>query len=102
MLFQLYGDKALWQILGWVLVFAGLIIMNEIGRRTKIGGVAVFIVLPLALTVYFIAIAVGAANGAEWALNNQTYIYMNGWFHYAKLYAADIGCVGFKIGRAHV
>ncbi|MEE1114956.1 MAG: DUF5692 family protein [Eubacterium sp.] len=95
MLFQLYGDKALWQILGWVLVFAGLIIMNEIGRRTKIGGVAVFIVLPLALTVYFIAIAVGAANGAEWALNNQTYIYMNGWFHYAKLYAADIGCVGF-------
>ena len=23
---------------------------------------------------------IGAAMGAEWALNNQTYIYMNGWF----------------------
>ena len=27
--------------------------------------------------------------------SNQTYEYMNGWFHYAKLYAADIGVVGF-------
>ena len=25
----------MWQILGWVLVFAGLIITNEIERRTK-------------------------------------------------------------------
>lgn len=23
---------------------------------------------------------IGAAMGAEWALNNQTCIYMNGWF----------------------
>lgn len=95
MLFQLYGDKALMQLLGWVLVFAGLIIMNEIGRRTKLGGIAVFIILPLALTVYFIVIAVAAGAGVDWAVNNHTHIYMNSWFHYAKLYAADIGCVGF-------
>ena len=51
---------------------------------------------------------IGAAMGAEWALNNQTYIYMNGWFHYAKLYAALTGCIGFMmikygwgIGKQH-
>ncbi|MBO4214635.1 MAG: hypothetical protein J5876_06610 [Lachnospiraceae bacterium] len=95
MIFQLYGDQAMMQLLGFVLVFTGLILMNEVGRRTKLGGVCVFIVLPLILTAYFIAVALGAKAGAEWALNNQTYLYMNGWFHYAKLYAADIGCVGF-------
>ena len=63
MLFNLYGDNAMWQLLGWVLVFAGLVICNEIARRTKAGGVFFFLILPLALTVYFIAIAVGAANG---------------------------------------
>lgn len=97
MLFNLYGDNAMWQLLGWVLVFAGLVICNEIARRTKAGGVFFFLILPLALTVYFIAIAVGAANGAEWALNNQTHKYMNGWFHYAKLYAAVAGCIGFMM-----
>lgn len=97
MLFQLYGDQALMQLLGWVLVFAGLILMNEIGRRTKLGGIMVFVVLPLCLTVYFIAATLAAKSGAAWAVNNQTVLYMNGWFHYAKLYAADIGCVGFMM-----
>ena len=41
--------------------------------------------MPAALTVYFIAIYVGAANGAEWALNNPTYVHMNSWFHYANI-----------------
>ena len=97
MLFQLYGDKAMMQLLGFCLVFCGLILMNEIGRRTKAGGVAVFIVIPIILTVYFIAATIGAKSGAAWAQNNQTVVYMNGWFHYAKLYAADIGCVGFMM-----
>ena len=35
MLFQIYGDNAMYQLLGWVLVFAGLVICNEIARRTK-------------------------------------------------------------------
>ena len=50
MLFNLYGDNAMWQLLGWVLVFAGLVICNEIARRTKAGGVFFFLILPLALT----------------------------------------------------
>ncbi|HBE07820.1 MAG TPA: hypothetical protein DCY73_01970, partial [Lachnospiraceae bacterium] len=97
MMFQLYGETGVTQILGWVLVFAGLIIMNEIGRRTKFGGILVFAIIPLVLTAYFIAIQIGAHTGAAWALGTQTYMYMNGWFHYAKLYAADIGCVGFMM-----
>ena len=91
MLFQLYGSTAVTQLLGWVLVFAGLVILNEIGRRTKIGGIVLFVIIPAVLTIYFIAIQAGLFGGHS----NQTYEYMNGWFHYAKLYAADIGVVGF-------
>lgn len=91
MLFQLYGSTAMTQLLGWVLVFAGLVILNEIGRRTKIGGIVIFVIIPAILTIYFIGIQEGLFGGHS----NQTYEYMNGWFHYAKLYAADIGVVGF-------
>ncbi len=60
------------------------------------------------LTVYFIAIYVCAGMGREWALNNPTYLHMGSWFHYAKLYAATAGCIGFmmlkygwgKLGRS--
>ena len=56
MLFQI---ESMWQILGWVLVFAGLVIMNEIGRRSKAGGILLFVILPVILTVYFILAHVG-------------------------------------------
>ena len=75
MFFQIYGETAGWQLLGWLLVFAGLVIMNEIARRSKWGGIACFLVLPAVLSVYFIAIYIGAASGAEWALNNDTYVH---------------------------
>ena len=97
MLFQIYGETAIFQLLGWLLVFVGLILANEFARRTKVGGVICFLAIPAALTVYFISIYVGAAMGAEWALNNPTYVYMNGWFHYFKLYAATAGCIGFMM-----
>ena len=97
MLFQIYGETAMYQLLGFVLVFTGLVLANEFARRTKTGGIICFLVLPAALTVYFIAIAIGARAGAEWALNNQTYTNMNSWFHYAKLYAATAGCIGFMM-----
>ena len=101
MLFQIYGENAGWQLLGWVLVFAALVVLNEIARRSKIGGIVCFLAVPAALTVYFIAIYVCAAQGAEWALNNDTYVHMNSWFHYAKLYAATAGCIGFMMLKYH-
>ena len=97
MLFQIYGAFSAYKLLGWLAAFLGLVILNEIGRRTKIGGILIFVAIPLALTVYFIAIYAAAAKGAEWALNNPTYVHMNSWFHYAKLYAADCGCIGFMM-----
>ena len=88
MLFHVYGDNAIYQWLAMLAVLAGLILA--------------------VLTVYFIVVAIAAGAGAEWAVNNQTHIYMNGWFHYAKLYAALTGCIGFMmikyewgIGKKH-
>ena len=109
MLFNIYDERLIWHLIGWVLVFGGLVLANEFARRSKVGGVLSFIVLPAVLSVYFIAIYAGVAKGAEWALNNQTYVHMNSWFHYAKLYAAVAGCIGFmvlkykwgKLGKSH-
>ncbi len=81
------------QLLGWVLVFVGLILLNEIGRRTKAGGMLLFVIIPGVLTVYYILAHVGLFGGKA----NPTVAYMDGWFHYFKLYAADIGCVGFMM-----
>ena len=90
MIFQITN---LWQILGWVLVFAGLILLNELGRKTKVGGMIIFVIIPAILTVYFILAHMGMFGGE----NNPTVAIMDGWFHYFKLYAADIGCVGFMM-----
>ena len=72
MLFQI---NSMWQLLGWVLVFAGLVILNEIERRTKLGGYGIFVGVLAILTVYFIAIQISAANGG-WGATNDTYVYM--------------------------
>ena len=99
---------AIWQWIAMFGVLAGLILLNEFARKSKFGGAVMFFALPAVLTVYFVAIQFGAACGAEWALKNQTYVHMNGWFHYAKLYAALAGCIGFMmikygwgIGKQH-
>lgn len=108
MLFHVYGSNAVYQWLAMLGVLLGLILLNEFARRTKAGGLIMFGVLPAVLTVYFIVIGIAAGSGSRWALNNQTYLYMNGWFHYAKLYAALAGCIGFMmikykwgIGKSH-
>ena len=97
MLFQVYGADSIYKFIGWALVFAGLIITNEIARRSKAGGITIFVIIPAALSVFFIVLYASAAAGASWALHNQTYVHMTSWFHYAKLYAATIGCIGFMM-----
>ena len=109
MLFDVWGSDTLIHWAGWAMVFIGLIVLNEVGRRTKLGAAIIFGVAPLAMTIYCVAIAVGVSQGAEWALTNPTHVYQNSWFHYAKVYAALAGCWGFiaikyqwgKIGKAH-
>ena len=97
MLFQVYGENAMYQWLGWIMVFVSLIAANEVARRSKTGGIVCFLGIPAVLTVYFISIYVCAGMGMEWALNNPTYLHMGSWFHYAKLYAATAGCIGFMM-----
>ena len=97
MLFQVYGENAFFQWAAMLGVLVALILFNEFARRTKAGGIITFGVIPALLTIYFVAIGVGASMGAQWALENQTHIYMNGWFHYAKLYASLAGCIGFML-----
>ena len=55
MLFQVYGDNSIYQVVGWVLVFLGLILTNEIQRRSKLRGYGFFVGILGALTVSFIA-----------------------------------------------
>ncbi len=108
MMFQIYGDTSLTQLLGWCMVFVGLILLNELGRRTKWGGILIFVIIPIVLTIYFILAQFGLFDFIGDQHGNYTVAYMNGWFHYFKLYAADIGCVGFMmlkygwgIGKKH-
>ena len=91
-----------------ILVLVGLILLDEVARRTKLGGLIIFGAVPVVLTIYFIVIAACAAAGQTWAVENQTHVYMNGWFHYMKLYASLAGCIGFMmikygwgIGKTH-
>ena len=101
MLFDVYGANAPFQWLGWVIVFVALLALNEVARRWKAGGIIIFMVLPVCMTIYCIAVTVGAGSGADWAQNNPTVLFQNGWFHYAKVYAALTGCIGFMIIKYH-
>ena len=108
MLFHVYGGNALYQWGAMILVLVGLILLNEVARRTKPGGLIIFGAVPVVLTIYFIVIAACAAAGQTWAVENQTHVYMNSWFHYMKLYASLAGCIGFMmikygwgIGKTH-
>lgn len=97
MFFHVYGVNALAQWGMMLAVLVGLILLNEFSRRSKTGGIITFFLVPLILTAYFITLKVASSMGATWAIENQTMVYMNGWFHYAKLYASLCGCIGFMM-----
>lgn len=109
MLFDVYGPNALYQWLGLAMVLVALILLNEFARRTKFGGCFMFFGVCGAMTIYCLAVEIGAGMGADWTINNPTHTDMNSWFHYAKVYAATAGCIGFmmlkyswgKVGRSH-
>ena len=71
MLFHVYGGNALYQWGAMILVLVGLILLNEVARRTKLGGLIIFGAVPVVLTIYFIVIAACAAAGQTWAVENR-------------------------------
>lgn len=84
---MLFNITSMWQIIGLLMVFTALVLLNEFERR-KTGAIVMFGVVLAVLTIYFIYVNVA---GVEC----QTTLYMGGWFHYAKLYASVAGCIGF-------
>jgi hypothetical protein len=76
------------QILMWVAVFGGLVLLNELGRASKWTGLALFVALPIVLTIAVWPTTTGAEGTS-----------VNDWFHWAKVYSALAGCVGFMAIR---
>jgi len=68
-------------------VLAALILVNEVARRSKWFSVALFICLPIVLTF------------AVWPNTAGEGTSVGTWFHWAKVYSALAGCVGFMALR---
>jgi hypothetical protein len=67
----------------WFVVLGGLMLVNELARLNKWFSLAIFLVLPaiLTFTVWPTTAAPGTSVGT--------------WFHWAKVYSALAGCLGF-------
>jgi hypothetical protein len=76
----------------WLMFFAvlgGLMLFNEIGRYNKHTGIALFIVLPIILTIFVWPSTSGPNSGQSTA----------NWFQWAKTYSALAGCIIFMALR---
>src|SRR5699024_3635699 len=81
-------ESLTWQQgLMWFVVVGALIGLNEVTRRSKAGGLAIFVALPIVLTIFVwpTTAAAGTATGS--------------WFHWVKVYSALAGCLGFMAIR---
>ncbi|GFR34215.1 DUF5692 family protein [Thermobrachium celere] len=83
----LFEQLSLAQIVMWFVVLAALILINEIARRNKYVSIFLFIVLPAILT--FTVWPKTAGEGSS----------VGTWFHWAKVYSALAGCIGFMAIR---
>jgi hypothetical protein len=73
----------------WAFVLLGLMAFNELGRSTKIGGIVLFIVIPIVLTIFVWPTT--AAPGNEFGTGT--------WFNWVKTYSVLAGCLGFMAIR---
>ncbi len=77
---------------GWgILIFIifALMAFNELGRSTKWGGIVLFLIVPILLTVFVWPTT--AAAGNEYGTGT--------WFNWVKTYSALAGCLGFMAIR---
>lgn len=68
-------------------VVAALMLLNEFARISKWTAIACFVVLPLVLTIFVWPNTAGADSST------------GTWFHWAKVYSALAGCLGFLLIR---
>lgn len=71
----------------WFVVLGGLIFINELARSSKWFSIGIFLVLPIVLTVTVWPKTAGAGSS------------VGTWFHWAKVYSALAGCLGFMLLR---
>jgi hypothetical protein len=67
----------------WFGVLGGLMLVNELARINKWFSLLIFLALPLVLTF------------AVWPITAGEGTSMDDWFHWAKVYSALAGCLGF-------
>ena len=85
-LYQVTGFNG-WAI--WLFVLFALMAFNELGRTTKWGGLVLFLIVPIALTIFVWPTT--AAPGNEYGTGT--------WFNWVKTYSALAGCLGFMAIR---
>jgi len=73
----------------WAVVLFGLMAFNEFGRSTKWGGLVLFLIIPILLTLFVWPTT--AAIGNEFGTGT--------WFNWVKTYSALAGCLGFMAIR---
>ncbi len=71
----------------WVVVLAALIGFNELTRRYRWAGIAIFIALPIILTIFVWPTTAGEGSST------------GSWFHWVKVYSALAGALGFMALR---
>lgn len=76
-----------WGIFAFVVI--ALMAFNELGRTTKLGGILLFVITPIILTIFVWPET--AAPGNEYGTGN--------WFNWVKVYSALAGCLGFMAIR---
>lgn len=77
-----------WQQAGmWFVVLGALLGLNELSRRSKVAGLALFVAVPIVLTV------------AVWPRTAGPGSPTGTWFHWVKVYSALAGALGFMAIR---
>ncbi len=80
-------DLKTWAIMAFVLL--ALMAFNEFARSTRWGGILLFLILPIVLTIFVWPTT--AAPGNEYGTGT--------WFNWVKTYSALAGCLGFMAIR---
>lgn len=80
-MFTFNGQSSIMVWLVWIGVFCMLVLLNEIARRWKVAGFAMFVVLPVVLSICWFTV-----------LKDDT---LTDWFHLAKVYSSTAGCIIF-------
>ena len=73
----------------WLCVLFALMAFNELGRSTKWGGIILFLIVPIGLTIFVWPTT--AAPGNEYGTGT--------WFNWVKTYSALAGCLWFMALR---